>query len=96
MAFCRFSSSYIIDDKTIIDNVFINDHLPYAPELCVKVYLMGLSKCGNASAGDNNIENFAKVLNVTVEEIEMLLSIGKKKVWYKFFLLNLWKLYIFL
>lgn len=70
MAFCRFSSSYIIDDKTIIDNVFINDHLPYAPELCVKVYLMGLSKCGNASAGDNNIENFAKVLNVTVEEIE--------------------------
>lgn len=70
MAFCRFSSSYIIDDKTIIDNVFINDHLPYAPELCVKVYLMGLSKCGNAAAGDNNIENFAKVLNVTVEEIE--------------------------
>lgn len=70
MAFCRFSSSYIIDDKTIIDNVFINDHLPYAPELCVKVYLMGLSKCGNATAVDNNIENFAKVLNVTTEEIE--------------------------
>lgn len=70
MAFCRFSSSYIIDDKTVIDNVFINDHLPYAPDLCVKVYLMGLSKCGNATATDNNIENFAKVLNVTVEEIE--------------------------
>ena len=70
MAFCRFSSSYIIEDKTIIDNVFINDHLPYAPDLCVKTYLMGLSKCNNASACDNNIENFAKVLNVEVEDIE--------------------------
>lgn len=70
MAFCRFSSSYIIEDKTIIDNVFINDHLPYAPDLCIKVYLMGLSKCSNSLAGDNNIENFAKVLNVTTEEVE--------------------------
>lgn len=70
MAFCKFSSSYIIEDKTVIDNVFINDHLPYAPDLCVKVYLMGLSKCSNSLAADNNIENFAKVLNVEVEEIE--------------------------
>ena len=70
MSFCKFSSSYVISDKTVVDNIFINDFLPYAPNNCVKVYLMGLSKCANASAIDNNIENFANVLNCTVEEVE--------------------------
>ncbi len=70
MPFCKFSSGYIIQDKTVVDNIFINDYLPYAPGHCVKVYLMGLSKCNNASAIDNNIENFANVLNMTVEDVE--------------------------
>lgn len=70
MAFCKFSSSYVIADKTVVDNIFINDFLPYAPDHCVKVYLMGLSKCNNASAMDNNIENFANVLNMSVEDVE--------------------------
>lgn len=70
MPFCKFSSGYIIQDKTIVDNIFINDYLPYAPDRCVKVYLMGLSKCNNSTAQDNNIENFANVLNMTVEDVE--------------------------
>lgn len=70
MPFCKFSSGYVIQDKTVVDNIFINDYLPYAPGHCVKVYLMGLSKCNNASAQDNNIENFANVLNMTVEDVE--------------------------
>lgn len=70
MPFCKFSSGYIIQDKTVVDNIFINDYLPYAPDYCVKVYLMGLSKCNNASATDNNIENFANVLNMTIEDVE--------------------------
>lgn len=70
MPFCKFSSGYIIQDKTVVDNIFINDYLPYAPDCCIKVYLYGLSKCANSSAMDNNIENFANVLNMTVEEVE--------------------------
>ncbi|MBQ8430344.1 MAG: DnaD domain protein, partial [Clostridia bacterium] len=70
MAFCKYSSSYIISDKTVVDNIFINDFLPYAPNLAVKVYLMGLSKCANANAIDNNITNFANILDVTEEEIK--------------------------
>jgi len=70
MSFCKFSSSYVISDKTVVDNIFINDFLPYAPNICVKVYLMGLSKCSNSTALDNNIENFANVLSCTVEEVE--------------------------
>ena len=70
MSFCKYSSSYVISDKTIVDNIFINNFLPYAPDNYVKVYLMGLSKCANASATDNNIENFANVLSCSVEEVE--------------------------
>lgn len=69
MCFCKYSSSYIINDKTVVDNIFINNFLPDAPDLCVKVYLMGLSKCANSVAPDNNISNFANVLNVSEEEV---------------------------
>lgn len=69
MCLCKYSSSYIINDKTVVDNMFINNFLPDAPDLCVKVYLMGLSKCANSSAPDNNLENFANVLNVTEQEV---------------------------
>ena len=69
MCLCKYSSSYIINDKTVVDNMFINNFLPDAPDLAVKVYLMGLSKCANSSAPDNNLSNFANVLNVSEEEV---------------------------
>ena len=69
MCLCKYSSSYIINDKTVVDNIFINNFLPEAPDLCVKVYLMGLSKCSNSVAPDNNLTNFANVLNVTEQDI---------------------------
>ena len=69
MCLCKYSSSYIINDKTVVDNMFINNFLPDAPDLCVKVYLMGLSKCANSVAPDNNISNFANVLNVSEQDI---------------------------
>jgi DnaD/phage-associated family protein len=53
----------------VVDNIFINNFLPDAPDLCVKVYLMGLSKCANSIAPDNNITNFANVLNVSEEDV---------------------------
>lgn len=69
MAFCKFSASYIIKDRTSIDNAFIYDFLPYAPEMCVKIYLLGMARCANADAPDNNIENFARILNISEEDV---------------------------
>jgi len=69
MCLCKYSSSYIINDKTVVDNIFINNFLPDAPDLCVKVYLMGLSKCANSVAPDNNLANFANVLNVSEKDV---------------------------
>ena len=70
MSFCKFSTEYVASNSTSVDNLFINAFLPYAPDACVKVYLYGLSKCTNADSSDNTLERFAKVLNMTEEDIE--------------------------
>lgn len=69
MAFCKFSPSYQSKNQTLIDNVFITDFLPKAPDLCVKAYLLGLHKCNLADEHDNNLEYFSKTLNVCEEDV---------------------------
>ncbi len=69
MSFCRFSTGYNMDDKTLVDNTFINEYLPKAPDMCVKVYLLGLSKCSCPDEGDNSLEYFARVLKICEEDV---------------------------
>lgn len=68
MSFCKFSTQSVINNKTEVDNIFINDFLPYAPDNAVKVYLYGLYKCGSNSI-DNTLESFSKVLKLGEDEI---------------------------
>lgn len=70
MAFCKFGSEFIANNKTEIDNIFINDYMPSAPEMCVKVYLYGLYLCGNGASLDNNLSSFAKHLDMTEDDVE--------------------------
>ena len=70
MAFCKFSSEFVISNQTAVDNFFINEFLPSAPDNCVKVYLYGLYKCTNPNSFDNSIEAFANTLNMSTQDIE--------------------------
>ena len=72
MSFCKFSPGYVASNKTLVDNTFINEYLPKAPDLCVKAYLLGLSKCSNAEDMDNSLEFFARTLKVCEEDIVSL------------------------
>lgn len=72
MSFCKFSPSYQTSNKTIVDNVFINEYLPKAPDLCVKAYLLGLSKCSSSDEGDNSLNYFAQTLKVCEEDVVSL------------------------
>lgn len=67
MSFCKFSPSYNNHNKTMVDNEFINNFLPTAPDVCVKVYLLGLSKC--SSDHDNSIKYFADMLDLSEEDV---------------------------
>ncbi len=69
MGFCQFSSESVISNTTSVDNVFINEFLPYANDACVKVYLYGLYKCNNANSYDNTLESFSTILGIPEEDV---------------------------
>ena len=74
MTFCKFSPSYQASNKTAVDNVFINEFLPKAPDLAVKAYLLGLSKCNSADETENTMEFFTKTLNICEEDVISLFN----------------------
>lgn len=69
MAFCKFSTEYIANNKTEIDNIFINEYLPDAPENCVKVYLYGLYLCSSGEIVDNALDKFSRHLGLDEDEV---------------------------
>lgn len=69
MPFCRFTNESLIDNYTLIDNLFVSEYLPYAGENAVKVYVYGLFLCTNPNARDNTIDSMASTLNLSVDEV---------------------------
>ncbi len=69
MTFCKFSPGYQSSNKTTVDNIFINDFLPKAPDMAVKAYLMGLAKCNSADDSENTMEYFTQTLNICEDDV---------------------------
>ncbi|MBP3619992.1 MAG: DnaD domain protein [Clostridia bacterium] len=70
MAFCKYSFDMLANNTTAVDNIFINNYLPYADSTAVKVYLYGLYKCQDSNSKDNTLEHFAQELHLKEDEIE--------------------------
>ena len=70
MAFCKFSTEMVANNKTEIDNIFIDSFMPSAPEECTKCYLYGLFLASSGLKIDNTLENFAKKLNMSEQDVE--------------------------
>lgn len=68
MAFCKYSTEFIANSKTEIDNIFLNDYLPFAPAQFVVVYVYGLYLC-NSTSFDNSLASVAKTLNMSEEDV---------------------------
>ena len=68
MSFAKFSSDFLMDTFTLVDNLFINEHLPYCDEKQIKVYLYGLYLCSNPSK-TNTVEELCARLDMTESEI---------------------------
>ncbi len=69
MALCSFSSALAMDSCTLVDNTFINEFLPLAPENAVKVYLYGLALCSLPNSEDNSMESICKVLSLSENQV---------------------------
>lgn len=70
MAFCKFSPQVINSTCLNVDNNFITQYMPYAPDSCVKVYLLGLYRCNNPESFNNTLTDFAKTLSLSEEDVE--------------------------
>jgi DnaD/phage-associated family protein len=64
-----FSGEYLLDSYTGIDNLFISEYLPQAPDMCVKVYIYGLFLCAHPHTPDNDLEKMARALVMQPSEI---------------------------
>lgn len=74
MAFCKYSIDMLANNVTAVDNIFINNYLPYAKSNYVKVYLYGLYKCQDSNSSDNTLEKFSTEINLPQEEVEEAFS----------------------
>lgn len=70
MAFCKYSTEHSMANNIVLSNVFLSDYLPFAPDVCIKVYLYGLFKCGDADNITNTLDNFAQELNLSTEDVK--------------------------
>lgn len=64
----KFSSDFLMDTFTLVDNKFIIEYLPYAKDLQIRVYLYGLYLCTNP-AEPNTLEDMTRVLDLSEEEV---------------------------
>ncbi len=68
MSFCSFSKDNIRSGKTFLDNTFISNYLPDAPDNAVKVYLYGLYLCQNSET-TSDVTAFAEILGISIDEV---------------------------
>lgn len=69
MSFVKFSSDYLMETFTLVDNFFITQYLPYCDEKQIKVYLYGLYLCTNPTK-ENSMETLLQ--NFDLKENELL------------------------
>lgn len=70
MAFCKFSTEHNSSNSITLDNAFVNDYLPFAPDSCTKVYLYGLLKCQDCNSVTNTLQDFAQELSMEQEDVK--------------------------
>lgn len=69
MGFTRLSSELSARSCTELDNIFILEFMPFAPENYTKVYVYGKMLADGASQADNTAERMAKLLGITEDEV---------------------------
>ena len=68
VSLAKFSSDFLIESFTLVDNLFINEHLPHCSEKQLKVYLYGLYMCSMPERM-NSLDEMCATLDVTEAEL---------------------------
>lgn len=70
MSLCSYSSDTHSGSFLVIENSFINEYLPMAPDFCIKVYFYGLYLCTNPNSLQNTLQNICHVLNMDAGDVK--------------------------
>lgn len=68
VSFAKFSSDFLMETYTLVDNMFINEYLPCCDENQIRVYIYGLYLCLNSSS-DNSVDALCKKLDLQRSEV---------------------------
>lgn len=68
LSLAKFSSDFLIESFTLVDNLFINEHLPHCSEKQIKVYLYGLYMCSMPEKL-NSLDEMCDTLGVSEAEL---------------------------
>lgn len=74
MAFAKISSELTVKSSIELDNLFVLEYMPFAPESYTKVYIYGKYLASSALNPDNTIERLSKLLALTEDEIVQAFS----------------------
>ncbi len=69
MPFSALSKDALINNSTIVDNMFITGFMPNADEIAIKVYLYGLVQCTNKMQSNNTLDSVSLALGVERNQI---------------------------
>ncbi len=67
MSFCIKDKQLFTNGQTLVDNKFLVHYLPDAPDVTIKVYLLGLALANNQ--GNNSIDDIAVKLDLSQQEV---------------------------
>ena len=68
LSLAKFSSDFLMESFTLVDNLFINEHLPHCTEKQIKVYLYGLYMCSMPEKM-NSLDEMCATLGVSEAEL---------------------------
>ena len=69
MAFAKISSELTIKSSIELDNLFVLEYMPFAPESYTKVYIYGKFLASGAAESDNSLERISKLLGMPQDSI---------------------------
>lgn len=69
MGFAKLSSELSMKSSVQLDNIFILEYMPFAPESYTKVYLYGKMLAEGNGEDDNSAERISKLLGITEDEV---------------------------
>lgn len=78
MPLCSYGQSRPQNDRTLVENIFIREFLPAAPDGFVKVYLYGLMQC-QTNVGAGSLSSFARDLGCSETDVQDAFSYWQEK-----------------